>query len=114
MLAFAGGSSTGRWARKMTLTRSQRFVLKKLLDGLRLWQHTGFRSTGKWGLERPIIRDLQEEENYSVASRTAHSLWRHGWIESDGTGSSLSQRVYYQLTNAGRERIAPQRKGDGG
>ena len=82
------------------MTEKQRFVLFRLQQGLQLWR---YRAPGKsvWGLERPIVRDLQDEENYPVASRTASSLLARKWIVADGTYSSLAQRYYYRITDAG-------------
>lgn len=89
------------------MTGKQRFVLEKLADGLDLWQHSGFRrSDNKWGLERRIVRDLQQEETYPVAGATASSLRRRAWIESAGTRSSLRQVVFYRITKAGTEALA--------
>ena len=88
------------------MTAKQRFVLEKLADGLQLWQLSGFRrSSNKWGLERPIVRDLQEEEKYPIPGATASSLWRRGWIEGAGTRSSLRQVVFYRITKAGTEAL---------
>lgn len=84
------------------MTSKQFFVLEKLTEGLRLWQHSGFGcSDNRWGLEQRIVRDLEPEERYPISGATASSLWRRGWIESTGTRSSLRQVVFYRISKAG-------------
>lgn len=77
---------------------TQATVLDKMSDGLRLWT-----ANGKWGLERPITRDLRPEETYAVANKTANALLRRGLIESSGTISSLQGRCYYRLAAIARQ-----------
>ena len=86
----------------MKLTTPQECVIEKMRSGLRLWAG----DLRKWGLERPIMRDLQPEETYKVAEGTALALRRRGLIEPDGTRSSLRGVSFYRLTPEKRSEIA--------